>query len=471
MKTPLGILVGYAICIHFLMCGKVGFAADKPNILFILVDDLGKEWIGCYGAEGIETPNIDALAAGGMKFENAYCMPQCTPTRVTLLTGQYPFRHGWTNHWDVPRWGSGGHFDPKLNPSYANVLRDAGYATAAAGKWQIDDFRVEPNALDEAGFDEWMVWTGYEGGNPVSAERFANPYVHHGEKSEQLKGKFGPDVYCDFLVDFMSRNKDKPMLLYYPMCLTHPPLIPTPDEPEAKGMIPRHKAMVRYTDKLIGKLVTALEKNGLREKTVIVFTTDNGTSRGIVGVRDGHKVPGAKANMVEAGTAIPFIVNCPGTVPAGKTTTALTDFTDILPTFAELAGGKLPKHTEYDGHSLASLITGKVKDSARDWIFSMGGHPAKFRGGRVVPAQKYDDRVIRDKRYKLWVGEDGEATKLFDLKTDPGETNNLLGKENDDANAAAKNLMQIIESMPEKDGIPRYAPNPPQKWDKFKVGK
>ena len=141
-----------------------------PNILLILVDDLGKEWIGCDGAEGIETPNIDALASGGMRFENAYAMPQCTPSRLTMLTGQYPFRHGWTNHWDVPRFGCGAHFDPELNASFPRILRDAGYATAAAGKWQIDDFRVEPDAMFEAGFDSWCMWTGGEGGNPKSDE-------------------------------------------------------------------------------------------------------------------------------------------------------------------------------------------------------------------------------------------------------------------------------------------------------------
>ena len=108
-------------------------AANKPNIVFIMVDDLGPEWISSYGAEGIQTPNIDKLAAGGMKFTNAYSMPQCTPTRVTLLTGQYPFRHGWVNHWDVPRWGAGCHFDPKHNVSFARLLKDAGYATAIAG--------------------------------------------------------------------------------------------------------------------------------------------------------------------------------------------------------------------------------------------------------------------------------------------------------------------------------------------------
>ena len=165
----------------------------QPNILFILVDDLGKEWISSYGGEGVWTPAIDQLATTGMKFNNAWCMPQCTPTRVTLLTGQYPFRHGWTNHWDVPRWGAGAHFDPSLNTTFANVLRDAGYKTCAVGKWQIDDFRVEPKAMEEAGFDDWCMWTGYEADNPPSAERYWNPYINiKGKGSKTFEGEFGP---------------------------------------------------------------------------------------------------------------------------------------------------------------------------------------------------------------------------------------------------------------------------------------
>ena len=115
----------------------------RPNIIFILLDDLGKEWVSCYGAENIETPNVDALAASGIRFNNAYSMPQCTPSRATFLTGQYPFRNGWVNHWDVPRWGVG-YFDWKKNPSIGRVMKAAGYATAAAGKWQINDFRIHP---------------------------------------------------------------------------------------------------------------------------------------------------------------------------------------------------------------------------------------------------------------------------------------------------------------------------------------
>jgi arylsulfatase A-like enzyme len=141
-----------------LLAGARLGALDRPNILLILVDDLGKDWIGCYGADGASTPHIDRLAAAGMKFRNAWSMPQCTPTRVTLLTGQYPWRTGWVNHWDVPRWGVG-YFDWEEYTTFARVLRGAGYATAIAGKWQINDFRLEPGALAKHGFDDWCVWT------------------------------------------------------------------------------------------------------------------------------------------------------------------------------------------------------------------------------------------------------------------------------------------------------------------------
>ena len=280
---------------------------------------------------------------------------------MTLLTGQYPFRHGWTNHFDVPRYGSGCHFDPQQNASFALLLRNAGYATAIAGKWQIDDFRIEPRALDEAGFDEWCVWTGGEGGNPKSDERYWTPYIHVGTKSSSRPAQFGPDIYCDFLIDFMDRHRDRAFLAYYPMCLTHPPLVQTPDEPDAMGKTERHKAMVRYMDKLVGRLVNSLSKAGVRERTIVIFTTDNGTSGPITGTRLGHRVTGAKSKMVEAGTAMPFIANGPGLVPAGVVSDALTDFTDILPTFAELAGAAPDPQFVVDGTSFAPLLLGRAQ--------------------------------------------------------------------------------------------------------------
>lgn len=479
--------------VHYFAAATPCFAArdddPRPNILLIMVDDLGKEWISCYGGEDIETPNIDALARNGMRLENAWCMPQCTPTRVTLLTGQYPFRHGWTNHWDVPRWGKGCSFDPNLNTSFGNVIRDAGYKTAAAGKWQIDDFRDEPDAMKAAGFDEWCMWTGFERENSPSGRRYWDPYLYTssqkiaqlvnkddipkpGDKpfhtphgvSRTYSGFFGPDIINDFARQFMATHIDQPFLLYYPMVLTHGPLTTTPDERNAQDSREKFSAMVRYTDKMVGQLVASLDELNIRDNTIIIFTTDNGSPGGIRNNRLGREIDGAKSKMNEAGTAIPFIVNCPGRVPEGVVSDALIDFTDILPTFAELSGGKPPEDRGVDGQSFAPLILGEQDDSPREWIMSMGGGPAVYseEDKRVHPRLSYDDRVIRDKQYKLWVDTHGKSIKLFDMKNDPSEQNNLIDSDDEEVVAARKSLQTVIAEMPEKDASPIYDPG---HWD------
>ena len=436
----------------------------QPNIVFIMLDDLGKEWLSCYGAEDIKTPNIDALAAGGMTFTSAYSMPQCTPTRVALLTGQYPWRTGWVNHWDVPRWGIG-YFDPKRYTTVATVLKRAGYATAAAGKWQINDFRVMPDAMKQHGFDDWCLWTGYETQNPPSGERYWDAYVNTPRGSKTHKGKFGPDIYTDCLLDFAERNKDKPMFLYWPMCLTHGPLVHTPDEPNATGKYPRHKAMVRYTDKLVGRLVAKLDELGIRDNTIIIFTTDNGTGGGITGTRNGRSVKGGKGKKSEAGTCAPFIVNGPGLVPAGTTTDALTDFTDLLPTFAELASAKVPKKLKIDGVSIAPLLLGKAAESPRQWIMALGHGPAKLDGKGVRGQHDYASRVIRDRRYKVWVDTDRQITELYDLEEDPYEGNNLIASQAPAHVAARKKFQKVVDSMPARDARPKYRPRTGQPWE------
>jgi len=438
---------------------------SKPNILFIMVDDLGKEWVGCYGAEGIETPHVDALAAGGMRFTSAWSMPQCTPTRVTLLTGQYPWRTGWVNHWDVPRWGVG-YFDWKKHTTFARLLKAAGYATAAAGKWQINDFRLTPDAMKKHGFDEWCMWTGYETGNPPSAKRYQDAYIHTAEGSKTYAGRFGPDVYTDFLIDFMKRHRDEPMCLYFPMCLTHGPLVPTPDEPDVKTGLDKHKAMVRYTDKLVGRLVGAIEKLALTQDTIVIFTTDNGTSGGLVGTRNGRKVRGGKAKKNEAGVCAPFVVYGPGRVPAGAVTDALTDFTDLLPTFCELGGAKLPQGVTLDGVSIAPVLLGKAKDSGREWIMALGHGPARRDAQGVRGKDDYADRVLRDKRYKAWVGTDRKISHLYDLKADPWEQKNLLDSPDPAHKAALAKLQAVLDSQPTADARPQYTPRSTNPWDR-----
>jgi arylsulfatase A-like enzyme len=439
----------------------------RPNILFILADDLGKEWISCYGAEDISTPNVDALAAGGMKFNNAYSMPQCTPSRVALLTGTYPWRNGWVNHWDVPRWGVG-YFDwkQKRNTTIARLLKNAGYATAAVGKWQINDFRIEPQAMKKHGFDDWLMWTGYETGNPPSANRYADPYVNTPQGSETREGKFGSDLYTDHLIGFMKRHRDEPMFLYHAMALPHTPLVATPDEPEAKTPLEKHKAMVRYVDKQVGRLMSALDELGLRERTIIIFTTDNGSTRAITGTRNGRKVQGAKGQKSEAGVCQPFIVNAPGLVPAGVETDALTDFTDLLPTFVDLAGGKVPEDLEVDGVSIAPVMLGKAQDSGREWIMALGHGPAKLDEQGVRGVEDFANRVIRDKRFKVWVTNGKKVDRLHDLAEDPWEETNLVrGDLGEAQQAALRKFQAVLDSLPDRDARPLYEPRAPNPWD------
>ena len=438
---------------------------DRPNILFIMVDDLGKEWVSCYGAEEIETPHLDALAAGGMKFHNAYSMPQCTPTRATLLTGQYPWRNGWCNHWDVPRWGAGCHFDWKCNTTFARQLKKTGYATAAAGKWQINDFRVTPDAMGKHGFDEWCMWTGYETGNPPSGARYWDPYINTNKGSRTYEGRFGCDVFVDFLIDFIERHQDQPMMLYFPMALTHGPLVSTPAEPDASDKMAKHKAMVRYTDAALGRLVAAIDKLKIRNNTIIIWSTDNGTSGGISGRMNGRLVRGGKAKLTENGVCEPYIVNCPGLVPAGVETDALTDFTDLFPTFCELAGAELPEGVAIDGKSIAPVMLGKDKDGPRDWIMALGHGAARLDERGVRPKVDYTPRVIRDRRYKAFV-QDGQITKLVDLKTDLEEQHDLSGNEEASAIAARKKFEAVVSTCPEKDARPQYEPTPPRPWDR-----
>ena len=442
----------------------------KPNILFILVDDLGKEWISCYGAEDIETPHIDALAKSGIKFNNVWSMPQCTPTRLTLLTGQYPFRHGWVNHWDVPRWGGGCHFDETLNPTLTKALKVAGYRTAVAGKWQIDDFRVEPDALTKTGFDEYCVWTGYETGVPASANRYQDPYLYTKDGSKTYPGEFGPDLFKQFLLEFMEENRDTSFFIYFPMVLTHTPFVNPPNE-EAPDKLGKHKAMVRYTDKIAGELINALEKLSLRENTVIIWTTDNGTTGQVTGKLESRSIQGGKAKLSEAGINSPFIISWPSKVKPNQTSNALIDFSDILPTCLDLAGHPIDsnryQNQHIDGKSFKKVLFDPGDHSNRDWILSMGGgNDARLTNKGVENQFKFRDRVIRNQGYKLYIDSHRQPSHFFDLQNDPAEKNNLIAHaDSPELKSNLEYLGSWIRIFPTQDEDPRYKPNPEQEWD------
>ncbi|MBK3518896.1 sulfatase-like hydrolase/transferase [Carboxylicivirga marina] len=470
----------YTICTIFIL-GLCSCNQDKntvteesrPNIIVILVDDLGKEWISHYGAEDISTPNIDALAESGVSFNNVYSMPQCTPTRVTILTGQYPFRHGWVNHWDVPRWGGKAHFDETMNPSLGIEMKKAGYSTCIAGKWQIDDFRVEPDALTKNGFDEFCMWTGYETGIEESAERYQDPYIYTKEGSRTYNGEFGPDIFKDFVIGFINNNKENPMFIYYPMVLTHTPFVNTPLD-SASTNLGKHKAMVKYTDLVTGEIIQTLEDAGIRENTVIIWTTDNGTSRAITGRRNGVKVRGGKAKTTEPGISAPFIVSWPGKIDSNRISDALIDFSDFFPTCLDLAGvepkeewlvgGKLLK---IDGYSFKDVLLKGKDDSHRKWILGMGGgNNAHLTKNGVENQYLFRDRVLRNERYKLYINSKREPVNFFDLLSDYEESNNLLDSLNTEERKSNFNqLYEVVQTFPKKDNDPKYNPNPSQTWD------
>lgn len=447
------VIVLILLCLAAPACTK---NQEQPNIIFILIDDLGKEWISCYGSASVQTPNIDRVAGAGILFHNVWSMPQCTPSRVALLTGQYPHTNGWINHYDVPRWGHGARFDPGLNPCFPKILQASGYHTCAAGKWQINDFRLEPEAMRKAGFDEYCMWTGGEGGNEsLSNKRYWDPYIHTREGSRTYEGAFGPDIFCDFINDFLEKHRDHPMFIYYPMVLTHTPFVHTPAEPGAATRFEKHRAMVRYTDLIIGKILTALENLELMDDTYLFITTDNGTTRSMIGERNEVYIRGGKAYLTENGINAPFLAHCPDKAE-GRESDALVDFTDIYPTFLDLAGIDLSADDPMEGVSFAPVLRGEDALGARDWILSLGGHPAMIGpDGRVKNYFPFRDRVIRDGRYKAYIDTLKQIHRLYDLEQDPYETNNLI----EDLSPFLPNLEKfraVVEGLPSEDPHPHY---------------
>lgn len=333
-------------------------AADKPNIIFILADDYGVGEVGCYGADNYQTPNIDRLAREGLRYTNAYTVPLCGPSRAQLLTGRYPFRTGATNQ------DATGQFTPAAETMMPKVLRQAGYVTAAIGKWgQL------PQGPAEFGFDRHLKFQG--SGAYWNTQKKAETYELDGKKVPLRDKEYLPDIMHRMAVDFITENRSRPFYLYYSLSHVHTDILPTPDSVPGSKDQTLYDDNVRYMDKLVGQLLTELERLKLREKTVIVFMGDNGTTNGRAdrATIGGRRLAGAKGSMLEGGGLEPTIVSWPGVIPAGSVSRDMVDSSDFFPTFAELAGAKLPEKTIIDGHSLAPQWRGQ-KSQPRSWAFN-----------------------------------------------------------------------------------------------------
>jgi len=380
-------------------------AKRPPNVLLIMADDLGYETLGCYGGTSYRTPRLDALARGGLRGDQCHAMTVCHPTRTTLMTGRYPFR-------DPAGWGS----FPKEARTFAHVLKGAGYATAVAGKWQLAMLRNNPGHPRQLGFDESCLFGWHEG------PRYHQPLIwQNGVRRTELEKPdvYGPDVYCEFLIDFMTRHRQRPFFAYYPMALCHeiaddfkPDPPPAPD-----GHYLGYKEMVEDMDRIVGRLVDAVDRLGLRENTLIIFIGDNGSPKRYLTAieKRGNKtvrlhadvisklgeieIHGGKGQLTDSGTRVPMIASWPGTIPARHVCPVPIDVSDFLPTLAELAGAELPPGVSLDGRSFAPQLRGSIKKHRR-WIYAQGGN----------------GRWVRTERWKLY--NDG---RLFDMENDPGE--------------------------------------------------
>ena len=371
-----------------------GRADDRPNIVLIVVDDLGRDWVSCYGAEH-QTPNVDRLAKRGVRYETAWSTPICTSTRVTLLTGQYPFRHGWTRHYDVPRWGGEGLSWNKFT-SFARILRDSGYATAIGGTWQINHLGKQSDALKQHGFDEHCVWIGAQVGHAETERRIREGHIM--TNGRRATAPYSPDTINSFLVDFIRRKREKPFLAYYPMLLTHLPHATTPlNTNKRNGIDALCASNVTYMDQLVGKLIDSIDDAGVGHNTLIVFTSDNGSA--VAGSLNGKPFEAGKGREADRGAHVPFVVRAPFLTSGGRFSRDLIDFTDLYPTFLELAKTTPPKDVTLDGRSFVPSLRGSEDPyKKRNWVFSQLG----------------DFRMIRDWQHIL-----DNKGNFHDLTKDP----------------------------------------------------
>ena len=419
MRIPflLGVLL-------FVACPAHGQTAKqkRPNIVVILADDFGYECVGANGGKSYKTPNLDKLAASGMRFERCYVQPLCTPTRVQLMTGRY----------NVRNYVNFGTLDTKAT-TFANLLKRAGYVTCMIGKWQLGQGLGLPKHF---GFDEYYLWQ-----HTRRPPRFANPGLEiNGKEVDYKNGEYGPDLINAYGLDFISRKKDEPFLLYYAEMLTHSPFQPTPDskdwDPKAMGeKVNNDKKhfgdMVSYMDKLIGKLVTRLDELKLRDNTLILFLGDNGTGVQITSQFGDQTIKGAKGSTISAGMHVPFIANWPGVIPAGKVNGDLVDSSDFLPTMCEAAGVKVPAEPKLDGRSFLPQLKGE-KGNPRDWFYCWYA-----RDGGAEATHEF----AATKQYKLY-----RTGELFDYQKDAKEQTPLAsGKLGAETLAARKMLQAVLE--------------------------
>lgn len=424
------LVISTAFCFH----ASVSRADDndKPNIVFIMIDDLGWSDLAIQGNPLVDTPRIDEFARQGIRFTNAYAAaPVCSPTRAAVLTGLAPARLHITNHIpDQPR------FTPKspellpapmtevLEPSYttvAEVLRTNGYATGFFGKWHVSGKTVGREGLGEQkyypenhGFDLNIGGCCY-GGPPT----FFDPYRIHSLPSRK-EGEYLPFRLVDEVNEFITSNKDNPFfVMLWPYTVHWPMEAPAALVDKYKDRTgpglndTRYGAMIEAMDDAVGRLFDHLDQLGLTENTLVVFTSDNG---GFAGVADNRPLRAAKGHLYEGGIRVPLLIRWPGRIDAGKVSDESVISMDFFPTLLDAAEIRYRKSV-LDGTSLMSHIT-QGKPVRRDAIYFHYPNYAWHSGNRLGGA-------VRSGDYKLIKRYADNSLELYNLQDDIGEQNNL----------------------------------------------
>ncbi|MEZ6134808.1 MAG: sulfatase-like hydrolase/transferase [Pirellulaceae bacterium] len=401
-------------------CKATNIATERPNVILIMVDDFGYECVTANGGESYQTPNLDRLAATGLRFENCHVQPLCTPTRVQLMTGRYNI-HNYVQFGNLPR----------NETTFGQLFKQAGYATAICGKWQLGK---EPDAPQHFGFDESLLWQ-----HTRRPPRYANPGLERNAAEQDFSmGEYGPQLINDFALEFISKNRSQPFLLYYPMILTHSPFQPTPDSPNWDPTISsenvqrdvKHFAdMTAFTDKMVGNIIEKLEQLHIRDNTLLIFLGDNGTLGQITSQFKGQPYQGGKGSTTAHGTHVPLIVDWPAAMPEqGRVCSDLISSTDFLPTICAAAGIEIPGNV--DGHSFLPQLRGEPSQP-REWLYTW-----------YSPRQRRDMTVkecVFDHHYKLY-----RTGEFYRYSVDTREKYELASASLSAEAAAAKSKLQAI---------------------------
>lgn len=385
----------------------------KPNIIFILADDLGIGEVSCYGADNYMTPNIDRLASNGLRFVNSFTAPLCGPSRATILTGRHLFRTGATNQ------DATGLMKPSEEMMMPTYLKKAGYVTSCIGKW--GQLPLNPS---DFGFDDYLKFQG--SGIYWNTQPKGKTYFLNGVVKKLLDKEYMPDVMHKHLVSFLTQHQKDPFYIYYSLSHVHAQILPTPDSKANSKDI--YGDNITYMDKLVGQLVSELDRLKLSDNTILVFFGDNGTAKGraVRATIGGRRLIGEKGTLLEGGSREPLIVYWPGVTPMGKVSNDLISATDFVTTFAEIAGAKLPEDRIFDGQSFNAQLHGE-KGNPRSSVF----------------VQLANNWYARNAGWKL-----NQSGELFDMSKAPFEEILVTqDTKTPEAKAARKSLQSELDRL------------------------